>query len=61
MSTIDNTFILQIIVSETVKRKLYCAFVDFKKAFDYVVRDILWFNLFRYGVRGNIMNVIRSM
>ena len=35
--------------------------VDFKKAFTYVVRDIRWFKLFRYGVRGNIMNVVRSM
>ena len=63
MGTIDNTFILQNIINHCLGygKKLYCVFVDFKKAFDYVVRDILWFKLFRYGGRRNIMNVIRSM
>ena len=28
---------------------LYCAFVDFKKAFDFVVRDILWYKLIKMG------------
>jgi len=23
-------------------KRLYCAFIDFNKAFDYVVRDNLW-------------------
>ena len=40
---------------------IYCAFVDFTKAFDYVVHDIIWFKLIRLGVRGKILNVIRSM
>ena len=27
---------------------LYCSFIDFSKAYDYVVRDILWFKLIKY-------------
>ena len=42
-------------------KKLYCAFVDFTKAFDYVVRDNLWFKLVKLGLRGNILNIIKSM
>jgi len=26
-------------------KRLYCAFIDFTKAFDYVVRDKLWMQL----------------
>jgi len=63
MSTVDNVFILQSLVNHCFNenKKLFCAFVDFKKAFDFVVRDILWFKLIKYGVRGNILSVIKSM
>ena len=42
-------------------KKLYSAFIDFKKAFDFVVRDVLWFKLIQNGVRGKILNIIQSM
>ena len=42
-------------------KKLYCAFIDFTKAFDYVVRDKLWFTLIKLGIRGNMLNIIKSM
>ena len=41
--------------------QLYCAFVDFTKAFDFVVRDILWFKLIKTGVRGKMLNIIKSI
>ena len=40
---------------------MYCFFVDFSKAFDYVVRENLWYKLIKCGVRGKILNVIMSM
>ena len=40
---------------------MYSAFIDFKKAFDFVVRDVLWFKLIQNGVRGKILNIIQSM
>lgn len=46
MSTIDNIFVLHGLITHILNKgkKLYCAFVDFKKAFDFVVRDIIWIN-----------------
>ena len=32
------------------KQKLYCAFVDYEKAFDTVWRDGLWYKLHMCGV-----------
>ena len=39
----------------------YCALIDFTKAFDYVVRDMLWYKLITLGVRGQMLRVIKSM
>ena len=63
MSTTDNIFILHSSISHCVneKQKLFAAFIDFKKAFDFVVRDVLWYKLFQMGVRGKVLNIIRSM
>ena len=41
--------------------QLYCAFIDFSKAFDYVERNSLWLKLIRLGIRGKMINIIRSM
>ena len=63
MSTIDNIYVLHSLITHCIneKKKLYAAFVDFKKAFDFVVRDILWFKLIQSGVRGKILDIIQSM
>ena len=54
MGTIDNVFILHSLISHCLneKKQLFAAFVDFKKAFDFVVRDVLWYKLIQMGVRG---------
>ena len=63
MSTIDNIFILHGVINHLLNdnKKLFAAFVDFRKAFDFVVRDILWYRLLKCGVRGQILNVIQSI
>ena len=63
MSTFDNVFVLHGLISHMLNNghKLYCAFIDFTKAFDYVVRDNLWYKLISLGLRGNILNIIKSM
>ena len=63
MGTTDNIYILNGILTNLLNenKKLYVAFVDFSKAFDYVVRDILWYKLIKLGVRGNILEVIKSI
>ena len=47
MSTIDNIFVLNVLITHCINNNeyLYCCFVDFTKAFDYVERDILWYKL----------------
>jgi len=42
--TIDNLFILRTLTEQArfQKKKLYTCFVDLKKAFDTVLRDLLW-------------------
>ena len=42
-------------------KKLYTFFIDFSKAFDYVVWDNLWYKLLQYGIGGNILKIIMSM
>ena len=63
MSTIDNIFVLHGFITHRLNqgKKLYCAFIDFTKAFDYVVRDNLWFKLTKMGLRGEILNIIKTM
>ena len=42
-------------------RKLYCAFVDFKKAFDLVDRSKLWGKLIEGGMSGRVLQVIQNV
>jgi len=42
-------------------KQLYCAFIDFSKAFDYVDRNSLWLKLIKLGVRGKMLDIVRSM
>ena len=62
-STIDNMFILHSIVHRYLdrKRKLYVAFVDFRKAFDTVDRLALWKILEMYGMNGRMLNCLKGM
>ena len=42
-------------------RKLYCCFVDFKKAFDLVPRETLWRALERRGMKGKVLTSLQTM
>ena len=42
-------------------RRLYVAFVDFAKAYDYVPREMLMHKLLRAGVQGRMHTMLRSM
>ena len=63
MSTVDNIFVLDGLITHCINSNeyLYCCFVDFTKAFDYVGRDILWYKLIKIGVRGRMLDMIKSM
>jgi len=62
-STIDHVFLLKFIMDavKKSKHKLYCAFIDYRKAFDCVWRNGLWVKLVRSGVTGKIFDVIKYM
>ena len=56
MGTTDNIFALHGLITHIINQgKIYCAFVDMSKAFDYINRDILWHKLIKLGVKGKKM------
>ena len=62
-STIDCVFILQSIINKVLnnKQKLYCAFVDFRKAFDQVYRNGIWYKLFLSGSSSKMISMLRKI
>ena len=62
-STTDNLFCLYALIQIYLcsGKKLYCTFVDFKKAFDTVWRVGLWKKLLASGINGKILRVIINM
>jgi hypothetical protein len=47
--------------SLSVKKRLYCCFVDSIKAFDSVQRVMLWYKLYQIVIRCKLLQVIKSM
>ena len=62
-STTDCIFVLHNIINNFVEsgKKLYAFFIDYSKAFDYVVRENLWYKLMQCGVSGKMLMIIKSM
>ena len=62
-STVDNIFILHSLIELVCKskRKLYCAFIDLKQAFDRVWRDGLWLKLYQSYINGKCLRIIQNM
>ena len=42
------------------KLDTYCCFVDFKKAFDSIPRELLWQKLAKYGINGQILRCLQA-
>jgi hypothetical protein len=61
--TTDNLFILHTLTEQArfQKKQVYTCFVDFKKAFNIVPRDLLWQVLEGLGISGQILECLRSM
>ena len=61
--TIDHLFVLKSLadVYLSKRKRLYCCFVDYKKAFDTVNRSKLWTKLSSSGISGRILDVIKNM
>ena len=62
-STVDAIFALQSLISITLgsKKRLYCAFIDYSKAFDTVELKALWLKIYKLGLNSKLVNVVKSM
>jgi hypothetical protein len=62
-STIDHILSLNNIIDTKKKNKLstFCAFIDFKKAYDNINRNILWKRLYDIGVCGKMLSAVQSL
>ena len=62
--TSDHIFTLRTLIEKYAhlhKQKIYACFVDYKKAFDSVWHEGLFFRLLDYGIGGNIYSLIKSL
>ena len=61
--TMDHIFTLKCIIDIYLnkKKKLYAAFIDYRKAFDSVWRIGLWQKLLKYNINGRVFKVITSL
>ena len=62
-STIDHIFALHTLIDLYLnkKKRLYCALIDYKKAFDCVDRTLLWQRILESNVNGKLFRVIYNM
>lgn len=59
----DCVFILHSIVKRLIENNilLFCAFIDYEKAFDTVLRDALWFKLFEIGIKSKMLKLLQAI
>ena len=62
-STMDHVFVLNELINIYLhkKERLYCCFIDYKKAFDTINRCALWGKVIENGINGKILKVIYNM
>ena len=62
-STIDHVFVLHVVIElyKSVHKRIYCAFIDYRKAFDSIDRSIIWQKLLSYGINGKMFIVIKDI
>ena len=62
--TSDAHFVIHNLIQDYCHKKgkhVYSCLVDFKKAFDSIPRDILFYKLKQYGISGKFFNVLKNM
>ena len=65
-STVDCIFVLSAIISKVINgnagnKKLFCAFIDYEKAFDKVDRYWLWYKLMQEDFSPRMLKILKSM
>ena len=62
--TADHIFVMKTIVDKIVRverKRLFVAFIDFRKAYDRINRDLLFLKLQKSGIRGTFYRNIKAM
>ena len=61
-STIDHVSTLTSIVDtrKKLKQSTFCAFIDFRKAYDCINRNLLWSKLENIGIGGKLFSAVKS-
>lgn len=62
-STVDHIFALNSLIElfRSTKKKLYCTFIDFSKAFDSVWRIGLWKKMLGSSINGKFLRIVHNM
>ena len=62
-SCLEHIYSLYTIINnrKLSRQSTYAGFVDFRKAFDMVQRDFLWYKLMKTGINGRILEAIQSL
>ena len=62
-STLDHIFVLHTVIDLYLreKKRVFCAFIDYKKAFDLIDRQHLWSKLVAHDINGRVLQVIHAI
>lgn len=62
-STMYHIYVLHTLIGFYLnnKKRLYCCFIDYSKAFDLIDRVTLWRKLIDTGIQGNVLRVIYNL
>lgn len=62
-SCVDHLYTLTNVIKnrKIAKMSTYVCFIDMKKAFDFVNRDLLWYKLMSIGVQGKFLDAVKSL
>ena len=62
-STVDAIYILMSVVQHFLNenKRLYVVYVDMLKCFDSIYRNALWLKMYKSGIQGKILRIIKNM
>lgn len=62
-STVDHIFSLKMLIDLYLskKKRLFCSFIDYRKAFDSINRSALWKKMLDHSIDGKVLRVIHNI